>query len=80
MSVEDWDWLRPRPPQPFVIHPASLTALVLSGMLPPDRKGSKVRRSGWKCQVCGDVGHIGDCDPDVLARADAAVSDWLKSL
>lgn len=58
----------------FIIHPDDLTRLVTSGRLPPDPKWSKVPRYGWLCQVCGDDGHIGECDPAAIARADARLA------
>lgn len=58
----------------FLIHPADLTRLVTSGLLATEPKRSEVPRYGWRCQLCSEDGHIGECDPAAIERADARLA------
>lgn len=58
----------------FLIHPADLTKLVTSGFLTSEPKRSEVPRYGWRCQLCFEDGHIGECDPAAIERADARLA------
>ena len=60
-----------------LIHPSTLRAYAEAfGWKLKD--GRVPVGSAWKCQVCGERGHVGRCDEDALARAEANLRQFFK--